>query len=524
MFRIDLKRKKLTSLFLLLAASLYFYPKGGLALELDWSGQFRADSHIIPNYTMSSSAESTTYDSSRLNAGGYYIPGGGVKGAYFQSLFMRLNPRVLVNDNIAVKSEFWLGDPVYGLYGSSVPKTNDQRQYYSNQSSGSPITAQRYWVDVYSDMGTFQIGRAPLNWGLGMVWNDGADLWSRYMTTADIVRLNAKFGAFSFIPTWAKYSAGNSVGGNCSATSSCTPRPGRGNVVEIAFALQYNNLDENMDLGVNLVRRIISGEQDSQGYRGMSGGSTTSRDYADVAGSSYNIWDIYAKKKLGKFQFGIEVPVVSGTIGGAGAKYKTYAIATETQYDASPRFNLQLKAGQAPGQPNIDIGRNVDNFRSFIFHPNYRLGLILFNYQFANMSGPNTDNDSTFQSSKRSVFDNPITNAQYASLRGNFLADKWTFYGQLIYARANKTAQSNKQFYNTWERRMRTGASDVSAQGRSYGTEVDWGANFKWDDNFSFGADMGLLFPGSYYKFSNTAQTNRTKTVFAGVLKAGVVF
>lgn len=501
------------------------------AVELDWSGQFRADSHIIPNYTMDASSNGPRTDTARLDSGGYYIPGGGMHGAYFQTLFMRLNPKVLVNDNIAIKSEFWLGDPVYGIYGGNVPKTNDQRQFYSTQSAGSVITAQRYWAEVYSDLGTFQIGRAPLNWGLGIVWNDGADLWSRYMTTADVVRLNAKFGAFSFIPTWAKYSSGNTVGGNCSASASCAPRPGRGNVVEVAFALQYNNLDENMDLGVNLVHRVISGEQDTAGYRGFSGGTAGVRDYASTAGSSYSIWDIYAKKKIGKFSFGIEVPVISGTLGPNGSKYKTYAIATETVLEASPRFNLQLKAGQAPGQPNVDIFadngatiRKIDSFRGFYFHPNYRLGLIMFNYQLANMAGPNTDNDSSLESSKRSVFDNPISNARYASLRANLFADKWSFYTQLIYAIANQAAEPNKQFYNTWERRIRHGASNVQKQGKRLGIEFDWGTFFKWDDHFGVGADFGVLFPGEFYKFSNSAHHNLTRKVFAATLKAGVTF
>src|SRR4051812_39971401 len=81
------------------------------ALELDWSGQFWSEFNFVHNYAMDPSDQGASLDPVRNAAGGYYIPGGGYQDASFQSLFLRLRPKLVVNDNIYIKSEWWVGDP-----------------------------------------------------------------------------------------------------------------------------------------------------------------------------------------------------------------------------------------------------------------------------------------------------------------------------------------------------------------------------------------------------------------------------
>ena len=51
---------------------------------------------------------------------GYYIPGGGSNNATFETLFLRLQPKVIVNDNVVIKTEFWAGSPTFGLFGNCL--------------------------------------------------------------------------------------------------------------------------------------------------------------------------------------------------------------------------------------------------------------------------------------------------------------------------------------------------------------------------------------------------------------------
>jgi hypothetical protein len=482
------------------------------ALELDWSGQFRAENHYVRHYQMDALGN-ITRDAARDGVGGYYIPGGGSDNSTFQTLFLRLRPKLVVNDNIYIKSEWWLGDPVYGLFGNAAPYTVDQRQYYSSQSRGSTITAQRFWAEFLTDVGTVQVGRAPLHWGLGLFWNSGEGLWDRYESTGDVIRLVSKFGAFSFVPSVVKYSLGNTIGGACTiAAGACSNVAGAGGMSDYSLQLKYENPDEDFEGGVNFVKRIAGAVQDSTyGYFGVQG---------VPAGMNYNTWDLYGRKKFGRFSLAGELPITTGDIG--GIEYKTFAAAIESELKIGDSWETSLRFGHAPGQPGGAVGATPSRYKAYFFNQNYRIGLIMFNYQLANFAAPSAQNNPN--ASVRSPFDNPVVNANYLSLLGGIRTDKWRFHAGLVFAKALEPAADQSSFFNTWSRSFANNTSGIS-QSDSLGWEMDYGAAFQWDETFQFGLDLGWFFPGDFYKFTNVAgRTNATDTVFATVFRVGVVF
>jgi hypothetical protein len=494
------------------------------ALELDWSGQFRSEFNWILNYNLDSD-NNGGYDATRFGAGGYYIPGGGSKNSEFHSLFLRLKPKVVVNDNISIKSELWVGDPIFGFYGNAAPNTADQRYHNSTYSRGSVITAQRFWGEYGTDFGTLQFGRAPLHYGLGVVWNSGDGVWDKYQSTGDVVRLVAKFGSFTVVPAFITYSEGNSIGGsvNCDTTGGpfgCTPTGGTGALNDYSLQLKYENQDEDFEGGLNFIRRIAGASQDSAGYKGPQGGiwdpTSAPAVTPSVLGMNYNTWDIYARKRLGKLSLGGELPIVTGDVG--GTEYSALAFAAEADYKASESWEFHLRGGHAPGQPNGALLK----YRAFYFHPSYQLGNIMFHYQFANFAGPATQNNPAVGAQGlRSPYDNPIVNADYLAAGAIASTEKWKFNLGFVYAKAGEAAVAGQPFFNHWYRRTFTANFN---QGTSLGFETDWGAAFQYDEYFQFRLDMGLWFPGDFYKFSNTAVENATSTVFATSAKIGVSF
>ena len=403
-----------------------------------------------------------------------------------------------------------MGDPVYGIFGNAVPYSTDQNQFYSNQSRGSTITAQRFWAEILSDFGTVQIGRLPLDWGLGVVWNAGDGLFDRYESTGDAVRLISKFGAFSFIPSFINASSGNAVGGGCSLVGgACTPTTGGGGVTDYSLILKYENPDEDFDVGVNFIKRLIGPGQDANSGYFVQG---------TTQAANYNTWDIYGKKKIGRFSFAAEVPITSGFLG-ASNSYSTLAIATEIGVKITDSLDAQIKAGRAPGQPG-----DLSTFKAFYFNPAYHIGLIIFNYQFANFAGPNTlNNAGTSPATLRSPYDNPIVDANYLSATGVLHAgEKWSFKAGLIYAQADQTAAAGQPFWNNYSRKVVANAA--KDQSNSLGWEMDYGTSFQWDEYFTLGLDFGFYFPGDFYKFSNTAFDNSTNYVFGTAFRVGVVF
>ncbi len=482
------------------------------ALELDWSGQFRAENHFVGGYIS---------DVAGSQPGGYGVKSGGESTAQFQTLFMRLRPKAVVNDNVFIKSEFWLGDPIFGMFGNAVPYSVDQRQFYSNQSRGSFISAQRYWGEFQTDLGLVQVGRMPLQYGLGLVWNAGDGLYDRYQSTGDTIRYLAKLGSLTFAPAVVKYSLGNSFAGACAvgtAPGVCAQQPGRGNVYDWSLMAKYEVLDEDLELSVNLIRHIADAAQDATAYQvpaPLPGGGQV------AGGTATTTYDIFAKKKLGKLTLAAEVPIVFGDVG--GIKRSSVGVAVEMNYKASNTLDALLKLGHAPGQQNF-TNPTPDNFNAFYFNPNYRLGLIMFNYQLNNFVGPATlNNPNTSPTQLASPFDNPVTNANYVAFSTGISVDKWQFRPGIVAAIADTAAVNGSNFMNSNTRSYATNASGKD-QGKYLGTEFDLGITYQMDESFSFGVDTGVYMPGSYYKFSNSANDNNTSTVFANVLRVGVSF
>ncbi|MGZ6371031.1 MAG: hypothetical protein ACXWPM_09800, partial [Bdellovibrionota bacterium] len=474
------------------------------ALELDWSGNFRAEFNWLHDYNFDASDAGVTTDPTRAAANGYYIRGGGSHEALFQTLSLRLRPKLIVNDNIYIKSEWWLGDPVYGLFGNAWPSSMDQNQYYSNQSRGSAITAARVWAEFLTDIGTVQVGRAPLDWGLGAVWRAGDDVWDRYESTADLIRMNAKFGAFSFAPAFILRSLGSSVGGNVTVTGpsnypnyTVVPSLGSGALTDYAFTFKYENTDQQLEGGLNIIKTIAIGSPNVQVPAGPTPVTTGTVNYVT--------YDIYGKKIfLNKISLAAEAPISTGNLG--PQPYTSFAVLTEFNYKISEMWETGLKAGYVPGQPNFS-GTQINTFNEFFINPGYKLGLIMFNFAPQWFAGPNTTNDPRIAPNQLvSPYDNPITNAIYVAPGAAWHLDKWSVYSKLITGWAPNTAASGLGFFNPWNKTTATAFKDQSSNW--LGFEGDIGGSFKWDEYFLFKLDFGIMIPGGFYAFSNTAVDN----------------
>ncbi|MBI2712487.1 MAG: hypothetical protein HYX41_06495 [Bdellovibrio sp.] len=505
------------------------FSPSALALEIDWSGQFWSEFNYIHNYAMDNSPNGASVDNTRAIAGGYYVPGSGSQDASFQSVFLRVRPKIIVNDNIYIKSEWWLGDPIYSIFGGGLPYGSDQRQYFSFQSRGSAISAQRVWGEFLTDIGTFQVGRVPLNWGLGLVWNNGDGLFSRYMSTGDAIRWIAKFGAFSFVPSVIVNSAGNTISGACTVTGgTCIPGAGQGGVVDYSIALKYENIEDEMEVGVNVIRRFGAANQDPNGgvltppQTNTTGSALGTVAVPNAGGINYTVFDFFVKKKFREFSIGAEAPLATGS---AGTGYSAFAVGGEVDWRPSDIWDFHLKSGYAPGQPNSSSG-TISTYNAFYFHPNYHIGTIMFNYQLANFAGGQTLNNPGMSASNlKSPYFNPIVNAAYFSLGTEIRPwDKWTFRPGVIYAYAPNAAAAGSFFFNYWTQQMVNNASGVD-QGNSLGWEVDLGVTFQWDEHFQFNIDTGIFMPGSFYAFSNVPGTpNQQSAVFAASARVGVSF
>jgi hypothetical protein len=453
------------------------------ALDLDWHGQFRAETHTLFGYANA--------PQSALPPTGYSIPSNGESPASFQNLFLRLRPKAIVNDNITLHSDIWLGAPDTGIFGIDGQATRVS-QVGQSRAGQATLSAQTLFAEFASDFGTVRVGRVPLHYGLGLVWNSNPNGWDRLPSNGDAISMVTKLGSFKFMPAFVKYQNANP-----------TPPGQVGNAgnSDYVLSLTYTNEDEQMDAGIMFMRRIAGPNANVTNPFSVGGLSTS--------GFAYNLWDVYGKKKLGILTLKAEIPVVSGTY--AGNPYSSVAGAVQAEADLGDHWKLKLNAGSANGQgngPQTSLG-------TFAFHPDYRPALILFNYNLRNITQGSGTNGSPF--------DAGITNARFLALSADLTAGKFTHVFKGMYAMADQAADGVNQFFNTFTGAYEAGGG--SAQSNDLGFELDYQLGYQWDESIRFGVDLGLLMPGKFFEYAgNAATANVNKTIFASSLNMMVRF
>ena len=500
----------MSSLRTVLFGALFLFSTSAFALDLDWHGQFRTETNWLFGYSHGQLANPAVGVDQ-----GYFIPQNGDSPASFQNIFFRLDPRVIVTDNVSLHTDIWFGTPDRGIFGGDTTGTSN---FFSTSTGNASITGHEFYAEIATDFGTLTAGRAPLNWGLGLIWNNNKDGFDRLPSTGDVIRLNTKLGSFRFTPGIIKYRNGSNYGGTAGATVPGTvgisnfTQSGASSATDYTVALAYDNDDEQLSLGLLFMRRIAGLNAQIINPFYVYPTTATATTSPTTSGYAYNVWDFYAKKHAGIFTLSAEVPLVTGIV--ASNTYSTVAAAGKVVAQLNDRWSLKLNLGKADGQGNLNAGQSASKLTAFYFHPDVRPGFLMFNYNLRNLSN-----------SSLSPYDNPVNNARYLSMAADLNAGKWSHEFLFLYAVADKTADgvANNLYFNGYNRVYNVEAGGPS-QDNHLGFETDYTLGYDWDESIRLGMDLGLYFPGRFYEFSNSATKNVQKTVFGSSLNLLVRF
>lgn len=497
--------RRLTQYFILILAFV-LEAQNAWSLDLDWHGQFVTESNWFFGTSNSGFGTNTGVDQ------GYLIPNNGGHPVTYQTLFFKLQPTVLVNDNVMLHSDIWFGSPSNGVFGDTPSTSAATNQFLSSQAGQATISANTFYADVLTDLGTVTVGRAPLNWGLGVVWNNTNDPFSRFPSTGDTIRWTTKFGAFSFTPALTRYRVGSDYGGV--ATAPEVTQAGSSGATDYTLGLAYDNPDDRLNLGVMFMRRLAGSNQPTTGNTGVENPAQIGPGIG-YAGYDYNLWDIYAHKGFGIFDFAAEAPITTGDV--ASIPYSSVNVAAEVNAKFSDFWNLQLKVGQAEGQADVAPGNTAPGqITAFSFHPDYRPGFLMFNYNYRNFSEPISGD---------SPYDDPVTNARYLNLSGSYSITKWNLKTSFTYGSAVNTATAgDTAYYNTWTRQFEAINAGAGNQSSDLGFELDETVSFQWDESTKIGVTTGLYLPGAYYEYSNSATNYSTSIVWGSTIQLSIVF
>lgn len=470
-----------------------------MALPIDWHGVLGFDTNVINSYRR---VDSSTFSGDTAGTQEIELPNGNSVNGSWQSYIFRLQPNIVVNDSATIKAELSSGYARGGYVGESNNSTLSTRSGMANQlypmnfSSGNDgIVVNQLYAELYSDTATYVLGRHPQHFGLGAVVNSGEGLWDRFSYLRDGITIKVKLGNFKIEPYWTRVNQGGSL------TKGTR-------VKDYGVSLVYDSVEKDLAFGILYNKKQTT--DSSIGYETrVDTGSSTASNPTSLGATDVKMTNLYFRKGFGKFDIGIEVPILSGEVGNlySGATpYKAKAIVVETNLKLSESWSFGVDGGSVNG----DDG-SASSFDAMYLNPNYQVANLLFRYNLRGIA----DN------ANYNVYDSYINNATYVRFRAQYTTEKWKWDLGLIYAKADQVAQAGRTSYNHLRNETFTANFD---QKDDLGTEFDSGFEYKWNSEITIGGQFGYLLTGDYFGYTNTATENKVENSYILQLQAAIAF
>lgn len=466
------------------------------ALPIDWHGTFGVDTTRIDDYRKGATPNAAPGTGSEEIAS----PTGNRDNTSFQSYVFRLNPNIVVNDSASLFGEITTGYGRGGFYGdSTINRQNTSANtpnrsfgnalyYYNTSNSDSNLVLNKFYMELYADTATFVLGRQPINWGMGAIFNEGNGTWDRHTSVNDGVSAKFKIGNFKLTPHWAKIS---SPSGNRTDTA---------NVTDYGLQALYDNPDKDLAMGLYYGKRK---SKDNNTY--LQSTATTA-----LGDTSVKLVDVYFKKNWSRYTLMGEIPMANGNLGhvynsNSKVNYNSKAILIDNKYEFNEKWTAGLGFGRITGADGSE-----GTFGAMYLNPNFQIANLLFRYNLHAIS-----------SSTQSVWDSYMTNTQYVKLHTKYQNESWVWNAALIYAEAMEVAHAGS-FAFDHEKNQRF--SSTQDQKKDLGYEIDLGFDYLWNPNVTVTVNGGYLMTGDYYKYTNSTQQTPAKNMYVTSMGVAVNF
>lgn len=373
---------------------------------------------------------------------------------YLLSRF-RLKPEFIVNDVLSVKSEWVM--LAGGLANSDTTDTNAGLVAGANTSN---VYLNHVWFEWISSFGVFSVGRRGFDFGLGILFDSGSDIWDYTHNYVDRIGYDLKLGSISIGFAYDLYQE--------EALNNSRDED-QGSLVKVI----YERIDTGLEVGFMWYVR------------------------QDMPGVKVNSYDFYQKKSFKDLNLDVNWEVVyqNGTTwnteadNSANDKLQAFGVALEFLWYPK-NFEFGLKTGLASG----DEGDVNDRYYGFTFNRNYKIALLLFNEYLG--EGTNEEHNSVHGSNG---IGGDLTSNGVIYLAPSMaftVSEKMKFETVYVYATSQKQGSTNETKY--------------------LGSEVDLNVKYAFLENFEAIFRTGMFIPSS--RFDNR------KTAVAALTGIGVKF
>lgn len=463
--------KKTFSKFLFFSLLLISHFQSANGMSLDWSGAYRFEYINIDRPSLADPYMTKSYG---LN-------------------FLYLSPKIIASDGINIISRFDVlnsQDPAYQnsqtgqIFGSGLPSTtttDDSRKNTTTRTQNtSNLVVSQLYLNVEHEYGSLLLGRAPLDFGLGVTYSSGKNPFDHWYNTQDLVAYKFIVGNMFFMPMLGR---------------TYDQDPGQGNTIQDEMLMvQYDNEESGNLIGFVLNKRKASyGVNDAPPARYLRSPLTGSV-MADYSAQRTNF--ILGKKWDG-FSFKLEGAFITADTGVRSSNdswvaQSGYGLAAELYFPRpEEKIEWTVKLGMATGDDP-----STADYEGFQFDRNYDVAMLLFNHRLGQRDFLTTDlikDKSTGRNVSNSLDDEAIGNTWYLSPNLKYrINDKLDWMNSITYAQL-------------WTNPTTSG--DVN---RELGWEYDASLVYRPREKVTWINEMGLLFPGHGFKDGQTGLGNST--------------
>lgn len=442
------------------------------ALSIDWKGTYRFEWTQVDRPTLATPYGMKSYG---LN-------------------YLSLSPKIIATDGVNIVSKFDVlvnqdsayADAQFGqLWGEG--SGTGQSNVYSRNSKTTELRVSQLYLNINQEYGALVVGRAPLEFGLGMTHNAGNGLFDHWADTEDMVGYKFIVDNFFLMPIIGRVYDKDVTQGNT--------------VQDTIIHLQYESKESGSMIGLmQQNRKSSAGANDVP----VLAGQTKTGDYS-VQTTSFILG-----REWEKFGFKLEAGFNSGSVGAQNAtaedvKSNGYGIAMELYFPRKDsKFDWNVRLGMATG----DDPNTSNAFEGYQFSRNYDVAMLMFNHRLGQKDFLTTDRfkDTTTHTVANSMDDEYISNAVYISPKFSYAwNDRLDLNNTLTYAQLMTNP---------------TGAADFK---KDLGMEWDIELVYKPTERIQWVNQLGVLFPGAAFKNGST-DNFENGTTYGFASKAAISF
>ena len=448
--------------------------------SMDWQGLYRFEFLQIGDANLNSQGGSKSYGLHHLTLRPHMIAADGIE------FYGRFN---LIN-NLEYTSS-----AVGGFFGHGLGTSPSVDSHNSNVLSQNMLAGQLNISELYltwaQKNAILVVGRAPIHFGLGMMFNSGRGDFDHWFDTRDLIAYKMISGNMTYVPMLAKVNEG-AVGAD-------------DDVTDYIFNVNYNSEASGLKMGLFYQNRVAS-TSGNDVPKDSLGSDSSSSQVLNQGWKSEDI-NIFVEREYENSRFAVELGLQKGSTGvessGQSVELEGLGISTEWDYQLpGSRFAWQLKSGYASGDDP-----STEDYEGYIFDKNYDVAMMLFNHPLGQLDVFNTslDRNSSKASSAR-IDDQALSNVLYFSPRVTW---KWT----------DKISLRGAFTYGRLLKEFKSGAS----ASLDLGYELDLALVAKPYKNFQWVTELGYFIPGDSFK-GGTGDNFDVNSTYGIITKAAISF